>query len=31
VPQIFVDKQHIGGFTDFAAWVEQHPVLSPAS
>ncbi|MEN3754953.1 GrxA family glutaredoxin [Mangrovibacter yixingensis] len=31
VPQIFVDKQHIGGFTDFAAWVEQHPVLSPAN
>ncbi|ENO06977.1 Glutaredoxin 1, partial [Escherichia coli O157:H43 str. T22] len=23
VPQIFVDQQHIGGYTDFAAWVKE--------
>ena len=24
VPQIFVDKQHIGGFTDFNAWTKAN-------
>ena len=24
VPQIFVDQQHIGGYTDFAAWVKEN-------
>ncbi|HHU7458718.1 TPA: glutaredoxin 1, partial [Escherichia coli] len=22
--QIFVDQQHIGGYTDFAAWVKEN-------
>lgn len=25
VPQIFIDKQHIGGYTEFAAWTKAHP------
>lgn len=25
VPQIFVDQEHIGGFTDFDAWVKANP------
>lgn len=24
VPQIFIDKQHIGGYTEFAAYVNRH-------
>ncbi|ASX26264.1 GrxA family glutaredoxin [Candidatus Williamhamiltonella defendens] len=24
VPQIFIDKQHIGGYTEFAAYVNKH-------
>ncbi|MGK8935118.1 GrxA family glutaredoxin [Pluralibacter gergoviae] len=24
VPQIFVDQQHIGGFTDFEAWAKTN-------
>lgn len=24
VPQIFVDEQHIGGYTDFAAWTQAN-------
>ncbi|MEQ4532192.1 MAG: GrxA family glutaredoxin [Mixta sp.] len=24
VPQIFVDKQHVGGFTDFNAWSKAN-------
>ncbi|EIL8093780.1 glutaredoxin 1 [Escherichia coli] len=24
VPQIFVDQQHIGGYTDFATWVKEN-------
>lgn len=27
VPQIFVDQQHIGGYTDFAAWVKEESGL----
>jgi len=23
VPQIFVDQQHVGGFTDFEAWAKE--------
>ncbi|MDR5898220.1 GrxA family glutaredoxin [Halomonas vilamensis] len=28
VPQIFVDQEHIGGFTEFEQFVRQHPALS---
>jgi len=28
VPQVFVDKEHIGGFTEFAEFVSHHPALS---
>ena len=24
VPQIFVDEQHIGGYTDFEAWTKEN-------
>jgi len=24
VPQIFIDEQHIGGYTDFAAWTKEN-------
>lgn len=24
VPQIFLDQQHIGGYTEFAAWSKTH-------
>ncbi|MEZ3498046.1 GrxA family glutaredoxin [Pantoea sp. KPR_PJ] len=24
VPQIFIDEQHIGGYTDFAAWTTAN-------
>lgn len=24
VPQIFIEGEHIGGFTDFAAWVQEN-------
>lgn len=24
VPQIFLDQQHIGGYTDFAAWIQTN-------
>ncbi len=27
VPQIFVDEQHIGGYTDFEAYVKEHQLL----
>ncbi|GLS84370.1 GrxA family glutaredoxin [Paraferrimonas haliotis] len=28
VPQIFVDQTHIGGFTEFDAYVKEHNLLS---
>lgn len=28
VPQIFVDQEHIGGFTEFEQFVRQNPALS---
>lgn len=28
VPQIFVDQEHIGGFTEFEQFVRRHPALS---
>lgn len=28
VPQIFVDQEHIGGFTEFDQYVRQHPSLN---
>lgn len=28
VPQIFVDQEHIGGFSEFQAFVSRHPALS---
>lgn len=28
VPQVFVDQEHIGGFTEFDQYVRQHPCLS---
>lgn len=24
VPQIFIDEQHIGGYTEFSAYVKEH-------
>lgn len=28
VPQVFVDQQHVGGFTEFDQFVSRHPALS---
>lgn len=28
VPQVFVDQEHIGGFTEFDQFVSRHPALS---
>ncbi|WP_415889518.1 glutaredoxin 3 [Neptuniibacter sp. SY11_33] len=27
VPQIFVNDQHIGGFDDFSAYIQEHKLL----
>lgn len=28
VPQVFVDEEHVGGFTEFQTFVSHHPALS---
>ncbi|MDR5885495.1 GrxA family glutaredoxin [Vreelandella janggokensis] len=31
VPQVFVDEQHVGGFTEFDQFVRDHQLLSTSS